>query len=147
MEMEAPVDVEDWRKINEFPNYSVSNHGRVRNDKFGRMLTPTKHCTKKQPNYINMRVGLSHNTYCVVRNVSRLVAQAFIPPVEGRLTVDHIDIDTTNNHASNLRWADRKMQNENRTRVRNIFIIAIRRRSISSINSLTTRIIRNTSTL
>lgn len=38
--------------------------------------------------------------------VSRLVAEAFCPnpDPENATTVDHIDHDTSNNHADNLRW-------------------------------------------
>ena len=36
--------------------------------------------------------------------VHRLVATAFIPAIEGKYDIDHVDEDKTNNHVDNLRW-------------------------------------------
>ena len=35
-------DVEIFKRIDGYPNYSVSNYGNVRNDKFNRLLKPGK---------------------------------------------------------------------------------------------------------
>lgn len=40
----------------------------------------------------------------VTRTIHRLIAEAFLPKVEGKDIVDHIDEDKTNNAVSNLRW-------------------------------------------
>lgn len=40
----------------------------------------------------------------VTRTIHRLIAEAFLPRVEGKDIVDHIDEDKTNNAVSNLRW-------------------------------------------
>jgi hypothetical protein len=47
------------------------------------------------------------------------VALAFIPRIEGKPEVDHIDRNKNNNHVSNLRWADRFEQAQNRDWVLN----------------------------
>lgn len=44
----------------------------------------------------------------------RLVAECFIENPNNLPTVDHIDGDKTNNHISNLRWADYNLQALNR---------------------------------
>lgn len=38
------------------------------------------------------------------RSVHRLIAEAFLPRIEGKDIVDHVDEDKTNNSVSNLRW-------------------------------------------
>ena len=45
--------------------------------------------------------------------IHRLVAIAFIPNIDNKPTVDHIDGDKTNNTISNLCWATYGEQNEN----------------------------------
>ena len=52
------------------------------------------------------RVALSRNGVSRHFLVSRLVAEAFCPnpDPENATTVDHIDHDTSNNNAENLRW-------------------------------------------
>ena len=48
--------------------------------------------------------------------VHRLVALAFLDPVEGHEEVDHIDRERTNNHLTNLRWATSIMNKDNSSR-------------------------------
>lgn len=46
--------------------------------------------------------------------VSRLVATTFIPKVDSKPEVDHIDRNRSNNNVANLRWADDFDQNLNK---------------------------------
>lgn len=58
-----------------------------------------------------LRIGFQGKTY----KVHRLIAEAFIPNPNGYPTVDHYpNRDKTANFVSNLRWADYKMQENNR---------------------------------
>lgn len=88
--------MEQFKKIKDFPNYSVSNLGKVRNDKTGRIL---KFYTKPS-GYKQVEMG--HRTK--PRYVHRLVAEAFIPNVDNKPQVDHINGDKGDNRVENLKW-------------------------------------------
>lgn len=47
------------------------------------------------------------------RKIHRLIAETFIPNLENKKTVDHIDRDVHNNDVSNLRWATDTEQKHN----------------------------------
>lgn len=52
-----------------------------------------------------IRVKLYKGTESRTFQVHRLVAEAFIPNPDNKLTVNHIDGNKTNNNVSNLEWA------------------------------------------
>lgn len=92
-----------WQPIEDFPGYSISEEGEVRNDETERILLRTK----------NQRgilvVGLMKEGKQYKRSVALLVAKAFLPPPtpESFDTVIHLDGDRTNVHESNLVWRPR----------------------------------------
>ena len=91
--------METFKIIEGFENYSVSDHGNVKNNKTGRIK-------KVKPNingyvHISMQINkIEHNKLIHV-----IVASAFIPNPENKPFVDHIDNDRSNNNIYNLRWA------------------------------------------
>lgn len=87
-----------WNKINNFPNYSVSEDGQVRNDKTGRILK----FYKKPSGY--MQVEMGHRTK--PQYVHRLVALAFIPKEDGKTQVNHINGNKSDNRVENLEWVN-----------------------------------------
>ena len=90
--------VEKWIIINGEPNYEVSNLGRVRNKTTGKILAQNKTPTSQR-----WYVKIHQKSY----NVARLVAIAFVPLIDEKEYVNHIDGDKLNNRADNLEWVSR----------------------------------------
>ena len=89
----------EYREIDGFPNYRVSNDGIVESRSSGewRALKPSIH-----HGYMFLTL-CAKSGYRVVR-IHRLVAQAFIPNPDGLPVVRHLDGTRTNNHVGNLAW-------------------------------------------
>ena len=96
---------EIWKDIEDYPNYQVSNEGRVKNKKTGRMLT-----VKPGRNKQYLSVYLSNNGKENTQMVHRLVAEAFLGKHPG-MVVNHIDGDKNNNHIDNLEWCTPRENN------------------------------------
>ena len=93
---------EEWRTIELFPDYDVSNHGRVRTNKSGRILQVNEN------QYGLVQVGLMREGVQRHRSVPLLVAKAFLEPSEGPFdTPINLDGDRHNNRLENLTWRPR----------------------------------------
>lgn len=101
---------EVWKNIEGYGNvYQVSDMGRVRSMR--RMAARILVQNKGQDGYF--KVGLyDENRKQHTVFVHRLVAEAFIENPDGKNTVDHINMDKSDNRACNLRWATSAEQNE-----------------------------------
>ena len=119
---------EIWKDIEGYEGYQISNFGRVRSlDRYdgrgwwikGRILKPIM----DKKGYLN--VGLSKNNQRKIFKVHRLVALHFIPNIENKPEIDHINtikIDNTvflnedgsvNYDKTNLRWVTPKENSNN----------------------------------
>eukprot|EP01035_Chromulina_nebulosa_P023350 gene23350-30260_t len=78
--------VEIWREVTDYEIYEVSNLGRIRNSKTGKMLTGT----------------------------ISLEALEFVDNPGGKDFVDHKNNDRLDNRVENLRWATRQENSANR---------------------------------
>lgn len=99
--------MENWKIINDFADYEISDEGRVYSHKAGRCLKPTV----MRNGYLRTcltQEGKHHYLY-----IHRLVLEHFGPEQPADTTCDHIDRNVNNNHISNLRWATRKEQSAN----------------------------------
>lgn len=92
---------EEWRKIEKYPNYSVSNFGRIRNDTTGRIRILTDRRGYKA---FNAKI----NGKYVKTNVHQLVAKAFVPNPENKPCINHKDGNKHNNYINNLEWVTHK---------------------------------------
>ena len=115
---------EEWKDIENFPNYQVSNLGRVKskerytkqrngmNLREEKLLTPQK----DHKGYLYVRL-YNHNGWKYFK-VHILVAKAFIPNLFNEPTVDHIDRNKENNIVDNLRWASYIVQANNKDKTK-----------------------------
>lgn len=95
---------EEWKVIEDYPDYAVSNHGRVK-----RLTTRTNTFAGK---IIRMRYsGKNYSGFTICRNglrktvqVHPLVAHAFIGPRPEGFHINHIDGHKGNPHVSNLEY-------------------------------------------
>jgi DNA-binding CsgD family transcriptional regulator len=96
---------EEWRAVAEFPNYEVSNYGRVRrvNMKYRLPKILRQKIHKQGYKEIGLCDFQSVPSRKHTRLVHRLVAQAFIPGAKEE--VNHLNGNKADNRVENLSWA------------------------------------------
>ena len=115
--------MEEWRNIDNFPGYQVSNKGRVRTfwrkkhyeTGYGtyRVLTDKPMILSQSDDgngYMKLMLYSKNDGRRYCKKVHRLVAEAFIPHDGDRDTVDHIrsgEEGKLDNSVENLRWVSR----------------------------------------
>ena len=99
--------MEEWKKIDGFPHYEVSDMGNIKSLYSGKILKPSLHWGGY------LMVNLSENGKIKTKLVHRLVAEAFVENPQGKPSVDHINMNKQDNRAVNLRWQTQKEQLNN----------------------------------
>jgi len=96
--------MEEWMPLQDYPGYSVSNLGQVRNDKRSSLLSVTHNQSGVSI------VGLMHNGIQVKRSLAKLICEAFVPNPQQQVpftTPIHLNGDPINCQADNLLWRPR----------------------------------------
>ena len=103
-------DISDFIPIKDFETYAINKKGEV-------LDLRSKKLMKLYPN-INgggyLQLQLINEKGYLSQRVHRLVAETFIPLIEEKNEVDHIDRNVLNNNVDNLRWVNRLEQCENK---------------------------------
>lgn len=92
---------EIWKDIKDYEGlYMVSNKGRIKS------LYRNKEIILKPAHTDNgyLMIGLYKNGHRKPTNIHRLVANAFLIPIPGKIQVNHIDGNKDKNEVSNLEW-------------------------------------------
>lgn len=94
---------EEWRRLPDFPDYEVSNIGKVRSLKRGK-----QRILKDRPDgsgYYQVVLCKDGKEYS--HKVHRLVAMLFLTNTENKQQIDHINRNIIDNRVENLRWCTR----------------------------------------
>lgn len=92
----------EWRTIEGFEDYEISNEGQVFSHKSNKFLSPWL----SGRGYL--QVGLRKDGRTYTKTVHRLVAKTFIPNPNNLPVVNHLDENQTNNRVENLEWCSQE---------------------------------------
>ena len=104
---------EEFKKIEGYENYEISNLGNVRNIDTGRFLKPSKN------NGGYYHLNLNKNGTIRKLYIHRLIGLHFIPNPDNLPFIDHIDRNKTNNSITNLRWISKSNNCRNKSKKQN----------------------------
>ena len=100
--------MKEWREIDGFPNYMVSNTGEIKSlnyNKTGKEKVLIPH--KLSNGYLGINLYDDNKRSCYLL-IHRLVAQAFLPNPNGYSIINHKDENRSNNSVNNLEWCSYK---------------------------------------
>jgi hypothetical protein len=103
-------DVEIYRKIVGFLNYSVSNWGNIRSDVTGKVLR----LTTDKAGYKMITLSKSQTETIKTMHIHRIVAKAFISNPANKGLIDHTNSVKSNNHVDSLRWTTKNGNERNK---------------------------------
>ena len=89
---------EQWKTIDEFPAYSVSDQGRIKSNKTDKVMS----LQDQNKGYVVVNLINEYGLKRVL--VHRIVAKAFHPNPDNLPQVNHLNTDKTDNRAINVEW-------------------------------------------
>ena len=102
--------MEQWKRIIDYPNYEVSNLGRIRNRTTNKYLSPGLSGGK----YLTVSLGRDGKFF--THKVHRLVALYFVENIHNYPQVNHKDENKLKNNANNLEWCTNEYNHNYGTR-------------------------------
>ena len=99
-------EIEVYKQIDDFLNYSVSNFGNVKNNRTGRILKPDI-----RSGYYYICLFTDNKKY--KKYIHKLVAHTFLNNLENKKCIDHINSDKLDNSLFNLRYATHQENSRN----------------------------------
>jgi hypothetical protein len=95
--------MEEWRPINDYPNYLISSLGRVKIIKNDKIRKPFS----DKDGYL--KLNLSKDGIKKAFSIHRLVGIHFLPNWNNYPEIDHVNRNPNDNRVINLRWCNRRM--------------------------------------
>ncbi len=105
--IQGNLEGEEWKDIDGFSRYQVSNMGRIYSKTIHRMVYGYN---KNNYRCVSLLDDSDKYHKCAIH---KLVAQLFVPNPDDKSQVDHIDSNPQNNKATNLRWVNEEEQIKN----------------------------------
>ena len=90
---------EKWKTIKDFPEYEISNYGRVKSNKFNKQKIIKQ---SKSKGYFKVCLSVDGINYH--RRIHRLVLENFIGECLDNMEGSHLDGNKENNNLQNLVW-------------------------------------------
>ena len=109
--------MEEWKIIEDYPDYMISNMGRVKSLNYNR--TGKEKILKPSKNNGYYYLNLCKNGKPQKYKVHQLVGKYFIPNPDNKPFIDHINTDRTDNRVENLRWVTAKENCNNKLSIDN----------------------------
>ena len=100
-------------EVNGYPNYLIYEDGRLWSKKTRRFIKQFNN-RGGYPSLNLSRIGEKPKSF----RVHRIVAEHFLPRVDGLNDVNHIDGNKTNNHVSNLEWSNKSLNGKHAYKLR-----------------------------
>jgi hypothetical protein len=104
--------MEEWKQINDYPNYSISNLGVIKNNKNLIMKL-----NKIKAGYLNIKLGKDGIRKFFLHH--QLMGLHFIPNPENYSQIDHINGVRNDNRLENLRWVNHSQNQRNKKKKTN----------------------------